>query len=532
MKIPLAVIFLLLFSSIYFPTMNSGLTEPFFGFVLMLAVYLTFEESFFLSAMLVSFLPYVRSEGYLILPFFFIVLIYRRKIFMFPFLAFGTIAFSIIGYFYYHDLFWIKNQNPYTGQNSDLYGHGELLHFVNNYDEIFGKPLTLVLLCGIVYFFYRLFFLKSQNTAREKNFFAEESFLIYGSFVIVFVAHSVFWWKGIAGSLGLIRVMAGIIPVAALVGLRGLNFIFSPFKKSKVKLIAVCAFMAIVICVPFRQYYFPYRIEGEQMVIKKAGEWIKNSKYKTQRIYYLHPFLGHVLSLDVFDTNRVVELWSLYPAIKKWGITTVPEKSLIVWDAHYGANEARIPLDTIMNDTNFSLLKVFKPKEEFTVLGGNKFAVYVFSRERIHKTKKTYVEFFDMEQRGELDNENTLTQEKSSSGKFSSKLSERNEFSATVNKKLNYADLQEIKIQLKIFSPQKLSDVFFVMEINNPAGNNLSWERKEIKMDASRENEWNLFETKFIPSADLVSPENSIKLYVWNKSKKTFFVDDFKIEFQ
>jgi len=58
------------------------------------------------------------------------VLLLRGKWLVIPLLAFGTLVYSIVGWFYYGDFFWVANQNPYTGHNADLYGSGELLHYI------------------------------------------------------------------------------------------------------------------------------------------------------------------------------------------------------------------------------------------------------------------------------------------------------------------------------------------------------------------------------------------------------------------
>jgi hypothetical protein len=107
----------LLFTPIYFPTLNSGLTEPFFSFILIFSIYLFLNNFILWSCVVLSFLPFVRTEGFLILPLFFLILIIRKKYFITPFLGFGTLIYSIAGFFYYNDFFWVINQNPYDGTN-------------------------------------------------------------------------------------------------------------------------------------------------------------------------------------------------------------------------------------------------------------------------------------------------------------------------------------------------------------------------------------------------------------------------------
>ena len=98
---------------------------------------------------------------------------------------------------------------------------------------------------------------------------------------------------------------------------------------------------------------------------------------------YLNPLVVSQLDVDPFDNNRVTELWGLFPSIKQWGYGVIPDSAIIIYDMHFGPNEAHIPLDTILSDKNFKLLKKFKPEKPFNVLGGYDFAVYVFQKTKI-----------------------------------------------------------------------------------------------------------------------------------------------------
>ncbi len=222
-KHPYLVIIFLCFTPCYFPTINSGLTEPLFGLVLIASAYLILKQKYLLSAVLVSFLPFVRSEGYFLLPLFFIAFVYHKKYLNTLWLGFGTLVYSVIGYFYYKDFLWLIHQNPYDGKNKAFYGQGELLHFVKSYNFIFGSALTVLFCVGIFVFAHNfLYRSKIKNDAINKRI---ETFnlilLIFGSFFIYFVAHSFMWWKGLANSLGLLRVMAAVAPCSALICMQG-----------------------------------------------------------------------------------------------------------------------------------------------------------------------------------------------------------------------------------------------------------------------------------------------------------------------
>ncbi|MEP7169272.1 MAG: hypothetical protein ABI855_07860, partial [Bacteroidota bacterium] len=90
------------FSPIYFAVINSGLTEIFFGTVLMFSIWMIFEKNFILAAVTASFLPFVRVEAYVTIPLIALILLNRRQFVALAFLPFGFLVYSLIGYFYFH----------------------------------------------------------------------------------------------------------------------------------------------------------------------------------------------------------------------------------------------------------------------------------------------------------------------------------------------------------------------------------------------------------------------------------------------
>ncbi|MCX6294915.1 MAG: hypothetical protein NTX97_02425 [Bacteroidetes bacterium] len=526
----------LLFTPCYFPTLNSGLTEPLFGFILIAAIYLMFDERFLLACLLVSFLPFVRTEGNLILPLFFIVLLYRKKYFLSPLLAFGTFVYSVVGYFYFGDFFWVKNQNPYNGENKAFYGSGELTHFVANHNFIWGSALGLLFVIGIAAIALSGFKTIKNKELKESKL-PEELILIYGSFAIYFIAHSIMWWKGLANSLGLLRVLAAVIPCSALICLRGFNLVMIPFFKEKkiLEIIIVTSIVIWVIRSPFKHEYFPYKLDQEQTVVKEAGDWFKQSPFTNQKVYYLYPLLAHVLNVDSFDPNKVGELWGLYPTINTWGIGAIPDSTIIFWDAHFGPNECKIPLDTIMNDPRFDLIKSFKPKTEFTTLGGYKFEIYVFLKlKKPIKLDTLARDFFDLESNSpDLSNLESIESKTAFSGKNACKLSAKTEYSVTATKRISVIpkNTSSFKLTCKISDPLNNSkEAFAVMSVDDENGKNLYWSGIPlgVKNDSTS---WKSVSTDFAVKPNSFPNNAIIKFYIWNKTKKEFYLDDLEIDY-
>jgi hypothetical protein len=532
------VIPFLFFAPVYFPTMNSGLTEPFFGLVLIASVHLMLSGRYWQACLLVSFLPFVRTEGNLILPFFIVILAWRRKILLAPLLGAGTLIYSIAGYFYYDDFLWIINQNPYNGANKDFYGKGELLHFVKNYDQILGFALTLLFCIGLVAILIRL--LRARKERVDGNLLPEEIFLVYGPFLIYFVAHSIMWWKGLANSLGLLRVLAAVAPCAALVCLRGLNLLLKPLR-GKIKwleygVIAVALFF--VLRSPFTQPYFPFRMDPAEQLMKNVSEWYKSSPFAKKPVFCAHPFLVYELGLDPFNEKTTYELGALLPIIKKYGAAYIPDSTSIFWDAHFGPNECRLPKDSIAVLPDVEPVKFFQPEKLFLTFAGDPFEVLVFMKCKKYKPQALDSAFYDLENlAGFTENLNTISSEKAFSGKQSIRLSPEDEYSLAFTKDISALDgkwLMGINFSAR-FSGKKedLKEAMVVVSVSDKEGKQtLFWQGEPLAEAIGANNpDWEPLTFHFTPTFE-VGNGSSLKIYIWNKAKKTFFVDDVSISYE
>ena len=158
--------------------------------------------------------------------------------------------------------------------------------------------------------------------------------------------------------------MGAVLPVSALISLEGFNFIFSFFIGQKILSNALATIaIVLIIITPFKNKDFPLKPYPEVQLIYELKVWYENSEFKKHDYMkcYLHPNLPEELSFDPFDTKNCFELWGFYSAIEKWGYDAIPDSALVFWDAHYGPNEGNVPLDRIMADTNFCLIKSFFP---------------------------------------------------------------------------------------------------------------------------------------------------------------------------
>lgn len=379
LKIKWIIPFVLFFSPVYYNMVIAGMTEILFAFVATLSLYLILQKKYSLAAIVFSFIIYTRPEGLVIFPFYlFFFLIKSPK--NTPLLFTGLIFFGLVGFAYYDSFFWLFTKTPYRGAK-EIYGSGELLHFVRKNQEIFGALFSILLGLGSV--------LIIKNTIKEwiekKQFFNTSLLpwwlLIFAPIAAIVFTHSYLWWQGLKGSYGLVRVLATTVPFVSLIVCYFLSFLT---KKINIKWLTVLAsFFVIVSGYTWNKHIqIPISINKIDKTLTEAGDWIK--KNKTGKVCYLHPYLAYSGNLNPFDEKKTMLLWSVN---KKTPSKSLSKNDLIVWDAHFGPNEGRLTLETLKADKKLELVKFFAPKERTTVLGGRDFGIYIF---KVKKERKPY----------------------------------------------------------------------------------------------------------------------------------------------
>lgn len=324
-----AVIPMILYNALFFVTCISGLTEPLFALILMSSVYLYLKEKYVLSSLIISFLPFVRSEGNLMILLWAVSLSAEKKWTTLPFVLTGTMVLSIVGGIIKSNVFWLWTENPYQGA-ADVYGSGDLLHFIRANRETFGVPQTLMAAAGLCALCIGLL-----RTRSWKDFKIQIPLLLMaGSFTLYLAAHSWFWYKGLYGSAGLIRVMAAVVPMASMMCVLGLNFVmkFLPVP-TWIKQACILIILGYVVYDPFFQHKLPYALSERQEIMKKVALWYPDSGCK--RVFTAHPYFVYAAGLDNFDPEQRQYLQAAI---------SVPlrETDLIIWDNQFGPNECHL----------------------------------------------------------------------------------------------------------------------------------------------------------------------------------------------
>jgi len=369
------VLIVTIFAPVYFIYIYTGLTEPLFSLMLILSVYLFLDQRYLFAVLLISFTPFVRNEGLIFILIYFIALILFKKYKLIPFLAFGTVVYSIIGYFYYKDIFWLINKLPYNPE-STIYGSGDFWVYFNRTEIIFGYPLAVLSLLGIIFLFWQIY--KQKKLSLRSSIFFELYFL-FGMSLTFFIVHSFLWWKGMMAVYAQERFMACIIPMVAIIGLSGYNWleeqILGIVNRKYLQRIIVLTVLGLIIYKPFTLYQVPFKLDNEQLVIKEATDWLKQSTYADDFLFYFAPMVPHFMGIDPFNAERARK--NLYTIEKPH--ERIADGAIIIWDGHYGA-ERGYTLDKLISNEYLTLIVSFIPDEPFVVVGDEEYGVYIFKK--------------------------------------------------------------------------------------------------------------------------------------------------------
>jgi hypothetical protein len=426
-------VFLVIFSPVYLRFSQSALTEPLFGLVAIIGVYLFLNKRYITSAVVISFIIFARSEGMMFLLLYAFAFVLKKQYKAIPYLLLGFVIYGFLGLIFNHGFFWYYYDYPYNGA-VDLYGKGPFWNYFIQQEHITGTPFSISILFGLIAlifskiisftksnkgyliasiftFFYCVFLcffirnngmenafslpliglavlfiviifvlvlLDKKNRVQLIENFTEKialTILIVLPAIIYVFAHSYMWYKGIGSALGLHRIVGAIFPLLAVLALFGFNKIV--WFLSKIPKIGKIASISLLLYFGFVMVKFTYEKSEHIILIQPDDretiilETIAYIKDKALDDRKMYVYQAHFIS--AFDGDHFDRDNSqIVGGIRTPDNPTSCTKKgdIIIWDGHVSPNEGRLPIENLENNVNFKELKMFRPKTEYMVLGG------------------------------------------------------------------------------------------------------------------------------------------------------------------
>lgn len=537
MKSPLLAIVICCFTPVFMINLFSGLTEILFAFTTILTSYLLIKGKYTWGAIVVSFLPLIRTEGIVLLPIYAYFLVHKKHYREIAFILTGFIFYSLAGFVCGKSIFWLITEMPYTGA-VDIYGKGTLLHFIKRSPGFFGIPNEIFFVTGLV--------AGLSLYIRQKKEYSKEFLLVVMPFLTYFIAHTISWWSGVGSSLGLSRYMAAIVPLMAVMATRGL-YLFAKmfliiFKTEWVRVLALIIGVASVSHIPFVLQNYPISLDTTSKTIKAASEWIKAEKLDSAKIYYTDPVFFYFHNINPFDNKKSQASFnsSNNPAE---GLNT---GDLLIYDEHFSVI-AGVELNKLISNDQLRLLKVFEPSIPITVFQ-RPYRVALFQKtdpdscvisnniRTLNGDDKTFETFvtYNFDESIYKPESKYIGSSKIHPSKYL-RVKRSREFYLTHDFKLDnivYTTPFEMQVEMKLFLKTHDEKLKFVIDVTKN-NERLIYKGFDVEIPSnSNPEEWNNIKFNiFIPEIDNKEGVN-IRTYVWNKKKGEYLIDDYRIRYR
>jgi hypothetical protein len=340
--------FILMSSMVYFKMVNAGMTEILMAAIGIGSLFLMAVNRYTFAAIIASFSVVARPESVVLIPMLGLLLAWDRRWQAIPWLGFGFLLFTFVGVaFGGKPLGWVISEDPYPAISP--YGHGAPDRFFGTADLSLGYFIITAMIIGMAYLIAK---------SIRKEFSMEVKLGWFASLVVILVMmlHTYLWWKGLKGSLGLIRVIATVVPLAAFTALLGANALIRSFKIPGFSAGLFLALLTFSNVHAYMKSELPRKISPREKVILEAGAWYSENLGEG-RVSLYDPYLSFVLGLDPYDASKVVFLGSLNRTDPSLSLN---QGDLIIWDSLFGPREAAIPEHAIAQNPNLNLEITFQ----------------------------------------------------------------------------------------------------------------------------------------------------------------------------
>lgn len=374
----------LLLVPVYGTMVLAGMTEVFFAMLALLVLRALFNERYVAAMIIVSFMPFARPEYIAFAPFAMGCVVWKRHWRALPFVLTGHVVYGIIGGIVFGDALWAFHHDPYQGADG-IYGRGPLSHFSDHLQNIYGAPFPWVLGIALV----AGCFLWTRQRDDRPMLVSLLVLAVLPSLAIL-VVHSVLWWQGWKGSLGLFRVLATTAPLLVLAALWpavrvGGVLLRTTVGRAVALLIGGGLYMHWAVASFLFEQPLPVVPFTYDRFIRNVGEHVGRIKGQYTRVVFYHPQVAYYAVVDPYNATQVKQ--GSGPDASRAGHGLEPG-DLLVWDAHFGPNEGHTPLEGLLADPELELLEMMIPDEGIKVLGGRPFEAYLFTRRPAHRREE------------------------------------------------------------------------------------------------------------------------------------------------
>jgi hypothetical protein len=352
--LPWMAILFTFFAPTYFTLLFTGYTEPLFGLFMISGLWLVILRKYDLAAILISLIPFIRTEGVLIVSLFGFYFLLKKQWKPILLLLSGSLILGLAGMLAGKSFLWIIHEVPYSVKSD--YGSGTLSHYAEQWLLAVGVPLTVSSVAGLFllpFDRFRKWKVNSPEKPNELHFFLPLLFLAY------FIFHSLCWYWGLFTSYGLIRILVPLIPLQAIISLYAFQRIRQLIAfNSRIGWLSMILFGAYVLVFPFLNnpgsvnWKRDFHQRPELALMQRISKDIR-IEYPNSYLYYSEPYLSYALGINHFDSL-------LHGNFTEIPLSQIKSNSIIIWDDWTSRHFVKY-------SCNFDSLPGFRPLKTYTI---------------------------------------------------------------------------------------------------------------------------------------------------------------------
>jgi hypothetical protein len=291
LKIPNAHLaaFFLIFQPYVFTLAADTMTELPLALGIVIAIRLWMKNRIWASCIVMGYLPTVRPEGFFLCALWGAMVLSRRRLGPAIALGWGTMAWFIACWIFWgNPSYFFREGWSWPADSLRIYGHGTFFAYVDRWPLYCGPVLLVAFLAGV--------YAKKRGSRLNRLLLAGLGLLVFEliapgpirenilpwaglalaaavawevrqwrfavgvwAFLLIFVLHTVLWWRGWFASCGLMRIMACVAPITAVVCLNGWNLLgprIGPWGRGVALAAIVLTAMAYYVVEPRHQRIF------------------------------------------------------------------------------------------------------------------------------------------------------------------------------------------------------------------------------------------------------------------------------------
>lgn len=362
----------LLTSIDYTANIIGGMTEVLFGFLVLLSGLMLLQKQWVWFAIVISFTPFSRSEGLILLPIAAILLTYFKVWKAFPFLFLGFVLYSFIGFLVLDDFFWYFNNNPYEGAE-DIYGQGNWMHYINYWPVHLGLlGLVLMFVC-IPMFIMNIF--SRKLTKQSTLLFLFFSAVYFG----IILTHMYLWANGKSGALGLTRLATHGWPgfLMSCILVLGETSIRSQVKNYLS--VVLLGFSVVILTYPpfIHDKPFPRTAKPDEKAVIAAALFADSlvQNVHEARVFYYHPLVAYIVGVNLKDTRATFKQQNFTNFQDVYSQLSMED--LVIVDSHFGYRDMNFPKE---HQHFFTEIEAFTPLNQFVHEGDEPARVVVLRK--------------------------------------------------------------------------------------------------------------------------------------------------------